>query len=249
MIKHKTYILTLLTFLIPLATIAQDKLGRIKDPDGFTNVRSGAGVNYEVVDTLFENEFFYFSFEDDLEWANIIAWKGRQVKGYMHKSRIQEINELSRSERKELIIKTLDKHKELANNFQKAYKSKDSASYFQTRKELELHSDTNYDPILTILPNYFCSTNDLVVISSLLETIWADKGSANELPAFVLGECFVCNPKIILNQLSQVDNSSKKEHLIDFIEWGLMNKFSISEDDKTQNKEYNNLMDKLNKAR
>ncbi len=176
----RNYILTILTFFFSITLFAENKLAIINDPDGFTYVRNGQGMNFKVVDTLFKDDFFYFQFVDNSEWAKVTAWKGRQVEGFIHKSRIQEIQKLDSKKQKVLITNTLERHRILADNFQNACNSKDSLAYRKTIRELEFHSDTKYDPVLYILPKFFCSTNDTKVLQLFFSTMWADKGSANE---------------------------------------------------------------------
>ncbi len=245
----RNYISTFLTFFCSLTLLAENRLAIINDPDGFTFVRSGQGKDFKVVDTLFKEDFFYFQFVDNSDWAKVTAWKGRQIEGFVHKSRIQEVNKLDDKKQKELITKTLDRHRTLADNFQNAWKSKDSLAYKKTIRELEFHSDTKYDPILTIIPKYFCSTNDIEILQLFFATMWADKGSANEMPSFAIGSCFVCNPDLVIGQLTKIKNNEQKKILFDQIEWGLLNHFSIEEDSKSDNKEFNKFKARLDNER
>jgi len=251
-LKMKTarkYILTILTCFCFLALLAESRLAIINDPDGFTFVRSGQGKDFKVVDTLFTDDFFYFQLVDNSEWAKVTAWKGRQIEGFVHKSRIQDVEKLDNEKQKGLIIKTFERQRILADNFQIAWKSKDSLAYRKTVRELEFHSDTKYDPILTILPKYFCSTGDTQVIQLFFATMWADKGSTNEMPSFSIGDCFICNPDLVLGQLTKIKNIEQKKSLLDHIEWGLLNHYGVEEDSKSDNKEFNNLKARLDNER
>jgi hypothetical protein len=245
----RNYILTILTFFCSLTLFAENKLAIINDPDGFTFVRSGQGREFKVADTLFTEDFFYFQFVDNSDWAKVTAWKGRQIEGFIHKSRIQEVEKLDPKKQKELIIKTLDRHRFLADNFQNAWKSKDSLAYRITVRELEFHSDTKYDPILTILPKYFCSTNDIEVLQLFFATMWADKGSANEMPSFSIGKCFMCKPDLVIEQLTKIKDIEHKKSIFDQIEWGLLNNFAVDENGKSENKEFIKLKARLDNER
>lgn len=249
MTTHKHYILTILTFFCLLTLLAENKLGIINDPDGFTNVRSGPGKDFKVVDTLFKDDFFYFHFVDSSDWAKVIAWKGRQVEGFIHKSRIQTVVNLDLKKQKELISKVLDRQRVLADNFQKAWKAQDSLAYRTIVRESEFYSDTKYDPILDILPTYFCSTNDIDILQLFFATMWADKGSANEMPSFSIGDCFTCKPNVVIMQLQKIKDIEQKQSLFDHIEWGLLNHFSVNEDKKSDNKEFNKLIALLDDER
>ena len=249
MMKTRNYILTVLALFCSLTLLAENRLAIIKDIDGFTFVRSGQGKDFKVVDTLFTDDFFYFQFIDNSEWAKVTAWKGRQIEGFIHKSRIQEVEKLDNKKQKELITKTLDRQRILADNFQKAWSSKDSIAYRTTVRELEFHSDTKYDAILSILPKYFCSTNDIEVLQLFFATMWADKGSANEMPSFSIGDCFICNPDLVIERLSKIKNIELEKAIYDNIEWGLLNHFEVDENGKSDNKEFNNLKARLDNER
>ncbi len=241
----RNYILTLLTFFCSLTLFAENKLAIINDLDGFTYVRSGQGKDFIVVDTLFTDDFFYFQFIDNSEWVKVTAWKGRQIEGFVHKSRVQEVEKLDSKKQRGLIAKTLERHRILADNFQNAWKSKNSLAYRTTVRELEFFSDTKYDPILNILPKYICSTKDIEVLQLFFATMWADKGSANEIPSFSIGSCFICNPDLVIEQLAKINNIEQKTFIFDHIEWGLLNNFEVDENGKSNNKEFNKLKARL----
>lgn len=241
--------MTILTFLFSLTLFAENKLAIINDPNGFTFVRSGQGKDFKVVDTLFAEDFFYFQFIGKSEWAKITAWKGRQIEGFVDKSRVQEVEKLDNKKQRDLITKILERHRILADNFQGAWKSKDSLAYRTTVRLLEFHSDTKYDPILTILPKYLCSTNDIEVLQLFFATMWADQGSANEMPSFSIGDCFICNPDLVIEQLTNIKNIEQKKYIFEHIEWGLLNHFDVDEYENSNNKEFNKLKARLDNER
>lgn len=249
MTNMRNYILTILTFFCSLTLFADYKLAIINDPDGFTYVRQGQGKDFKVVDTLFTEDFFYFQFIDNSEWVKVTTWKGRQVEGFVHKSKIQEVEKLNRKKQKELIIKTLDKHRILSDNFQNSWKSKDSLTYRKTVRELEYNSDTKYDPILKLIPKYFCMTSDTNVLQLLFATIWADRGSANEMPSFSIGDCFICNTDLVIEQLTKIKNIEQRKNIFDQIEWGLLNHFEVNENGKLDNKEFIKLKVRIDNER
>ncbi len=247
MTKTKYYILTLLIFC-SLLVLAQNGPAIIKDPDGITNVRSGPGTDYDVIDTLSTEDFFYFKFNNNSDWVKVTAWKGRQIEGFIHKSRIQEVKNLDNDTLKEIILKVLDKQRVLADNFRAAWKAKDSLAYRTTVRELENYSDTKYNSILQVIPEYFCSNNDAEIIDKFFATMRSDKGSANEMPSFSIGGCFICNPDFIIERINKITDSEQKKLIIGHIEWGLMNQFDVDKDGNSEDKKYNKLMEKLKKA-
>jgi hypothetical protein len=251
MTQNKIYITITLILFCTLTVFAGNRLAIINDPDGFTNIRSGQGNEFPIVSTINKDEFFYCDLTNS-EWIKVIALKwqnGNQVEGYIHKSRVQLVENLDFQRQKELIKQILDKQRILANNFQKAWKSKDSIAYRTTVRELELCSEIKYSPILEILPKYFCETKDTMILDLFYSTIWADKGSANEMPSFAISECFICNSDLVIKQLQLIVNKEQKDLVYDNIEWGLMNKFEVEEDGQSDNLEFNQLKSKLEKER
>jgi len=246
---HKTKTLTLITFLCSLTLIAQTKLAIINDPDGFTFVRNGQGKDFSVVDTLYKEDFFYFEFVDSSDWVKISAWKGRQIEGFIHNSRVQIVGNLSLQKQKELITKILNRQRILAISFYNAWKTKDSIAYRKSIRELESYNDTKYDPILDILSKYICKTSDSNILQLFFATLLADKGSANELPSFSIGDCFICNPNFVIQQLAKINDKEEKMLICDHIEWGLINQFNIEEDKKSDNPEFNRLKKLLDKEK
>lgn len=244
----KYYILTLLIFC-SFSLLAQNGPAIIKDSDGFTNVRSGPGINFEVIDTLYNEDFFYFKLDENSDWAKVTAWKGRQFEGFIHKSRIQEVKNLDNNSLKEIIVKVLDRQRVLANNFRAAWKSKDSLAYRTTVRELENYNDTKYDPIIQVIPEYFCSTEDIEIIDKFFATMWADQGTANELPSFSIGDCFICKPDLVIERLDKVTDKEQKKLILNHIEWGLINHFDLDEDGNSDDKEFIELMERVNGQR
>ena len=250
--KQRKYILTILSFLCTLTIFAEEKLAIINDPDGFTNVRSGQGKEFPITDTIYKDEFFYCEWTEEGEWIKILAMKWRdsqQIEGYVHRSRIQLIENLNHKKQKELIVQILNRHNFLAENF-RATKYVVTYTYRTTMlQELELYNDTKYSPILEFLPKYFCSTNDTEVLQLFFSTMWADKGSANETPSFTIGECFVCKTDIVVEQLKKIKNAEQKELILDHIECGLLNYFYVHEEGISDNKQYNKLKIRLENER
>lgn len=247
----KVYMSFVLIVFLAFTVLGQDKLAIISDPDGYTNIRSGQGKEFPIVATIAKDEFFYCDWTTS-EWIKVVALKwqgGNQVEGFIHKSRIQLIETLDTKRQQEILQAILTKQNTLADEFQKAWKSKDSLAYRTTLRELELHSDIKYSPILDILPKYFCLTKDTILLKLFYAVMWSDKGSANETPSFTIGKCFICNADIVIAQLSKVSNKEQRKLILDNIEWGLLNNFDVDENGKSTNKEFIKLKGKLNSER
>ena len=174
---------------------------------------------------------------------------GRRAGGFVHKSRIQEVRNLDNPALKELLGDVLNRQKAIADSFKIARKSNDSKAFRTIREKLEHHSMWKYNPALQVLPHYFCSTNDTEIIDMLFATVFANKGSANEMPSFSLVDCFICNPDLVLARIHRISNSLQKDLIIDQIEWGLKNHFEVGENGGSDDPEYNELMERLYEAR
>jgi len=247
--RRKKYILLILTIFCISTVFADNKLARINDSDGFTNIRSGQGKDFPIVATVDTTDFIYCDLTTKNDWVKIVVRKltdGIQIEGFIHRSKIQLVEELDNGKQKELITGILRKQRSLAKRFQRTWDSKNSS---MSRKESELHNDLKYSPILGILPKYFCATSDTTIIELFFSTIWADKGSADETPSFTIGKCFICNPDLIIRELTKLKSKEEKQVILDQIEWGLLNYYGVDKNGKQDNKEFKNLKLKLDKQK
>lgn len=242
------YIIIILTWFCSSALLAESKLAIINEPDGYVSVRSGSDNSFQVIDTLFACDLFFVRIDELLDWACVTELNGKQVEGYILKSKIQEVEKLETNFKKVLIAKTLERHRELATEFHFALKLKDSLALSKVFWELEIDNDAKYDPILSILPKYFCLTKDTTILQLFISTILADKGSANEMPSFTIGECFICKPDMLVEQINQISDQAQRETIFDSIEWGLRNYFDANEKGESENKEFKRLMILLNEG-
>lgn len=226
------FLATLTTFYICFSLRAEMKVARINDKDGFTNIREGQGAEFKIVGTLTAEDFFYCE-QSNSDWWKASAIKlndrGQQIEGYIFKDKVQFLSTLPDTTKRKLIQTVFETHKQLATNFQNAWKSKDSLAYRTTRSALENYSDSKYDPILDIFPNYFCKTLDSITLNLFFAAIWTDNGSANEMPSFAIGDCFVCHADVVLRQLKSVKDNEQLKLIVHDIEWGLRNHFNVSE--------------------
>lgn len=101
--------------------------------------------------------------------------------------------------------------------------------------------DKKLNPTLTKVQVIICETKDKELLEKFLEMILKTSGSANEYPADVLGQIFICNPEIVEEQLK---GKFKNEMIFDYLELGFLNitiDWSLSE----KKKKLQNRMNKL----
>ena len=92
--------LLLFLFLVANISLAQQRyIGQINDPDGYTNIRKAPNSKAEIIGKLLKNEYFFYT-ENPSSWYKVST--ERKVQGFVHKSRIQKVND------KELIALKID---------------------------------------------------------------------------------------------------------------------------------------------
>ena len=84
-------------------------LGVINDPDGYTNLRSGAGTGFEVVERILETDIFDYYPTSESNWWSVTNIRTCSS-GYVHKSRIQLLNLFSGSYSEEQIQQARRRH-------------------------------------------------------------------------------------------------------------------------------------------
>jgi|GEM_PF-1252796 len=60
----------------------------IDDPDGYTNVRSGPGTQFDIIAEVRQGEIFRVTPRGHAEWWHVLTPDGRAM-GFMHRSRIR----------------------------------------------------------------------------------------------------------------------------------------------------------------
>lgn len=253
--KHSVMkqLLTVLILCCGQMVYGENDLALINDSDGFVNVRTGPGIDFPVIATINEKEFFYCGWDQDAEWIPMIAlrWKDRQqVEGFMHKTRIKRVKDMGTADQKALLRGVLQQQRTKAEEFLKAWESKDSSAYARSVRCLEDHSETQYEPILGgSLQKYICATKDTIMLNLFYSTVWAHRGSASELPSFALGGCFVCEADMVIRHVNRRRSKEERELLFDNIEFGLLNLTDVEEDGTPKDARYIQLKKKLDRAR
>ena len=118
----KIILKTVLFFVIAFqASISRAQLSICYDRDGYTNIRQLPGINSKIIGTIVEGEVFAIaSYTQDEEnksadWIainfptgnsksveNMIKFSGEEQLGYIHKSRLMKLEDLSVLKRKEI---------------------------------------------------------------------------------------------------------------------------------------------------
>lgn len=101
--------------------------------------------------------------------------------------------------------------------------------------------DRKLNPTLTKVQTIICETKDKEFLEKFLEMILKTSGSANEHPADVLGQIFICNPEMVEEQLR---GKFKNEMIFDYLKLGFLNT-TIDWPSSEKKKKLQNRMNKL----
>lgn len=94
--KRALMLLLMLCF-VTASVLAQQYYGRVSDPDGYTNIRSGPSTSYEIKTRYNSGDYLYYTPESN-GWSKVYSGaKSSTFMGYMHTSRIQRIDPNSSS--------------------------------------------------------------------------------------------------------------------------------------------------------
>lgn len=225
------------------------KFAIISDVDGYTNIRSEENKNARIIAILEKGEFFRcLGYKDGKEWqkVSIYKWQKGCIVGYIHGSRVQLVEKLGLIEQKKIIRGVLEKHNKVV---QRGYEidfsnSKNNRQEIENnRQESEEFNDNQYSPALSILPNYFCQTQDKELLLQFFETLLYSTASCSEEPSNAIGECYICQPEIVLSELSKYKSKEEKEIIFNNIEFGFLNMV------KKEDENFKELEAKLNKMK
>jgi hypothetical protein len=233
----KTVNILFLTFAILCQVLAQEELAKINDPDGFTNVRSGKGTDFSLV-TKFDIDDLFFCEPSKDDWWRVHSFNDK--KGYIHKTRITLIKNLSINDRRALIVYSINR----LRNFRIEYDSTPSDKRFEKVEQFDKYED-DYSHILKFLPEIFCNNNDTLLLDQFINVMVVNKMSANEVPSWTLGYCYLCNPDLVIKRIKRFKGENRS-CLINDLEFGFEN---VTFEKESEIKDYKNLKDKLVKLK
>jgi hypothetical protein len=219
-----TFRLTILILLTSIVTLAQDNVAIIVDKDGFTNIRESGSTNSAIVGQILTGDYFSFKRTTDDWWEVYKTFDENgnsvNVKGFVHKSRIQPLYSLADNDKRKLIKETFEKELE----------------FIKTKNwdERKKHHESKFDMILNVAADYITKTKDKELLRTFIETVKLDTGSADEMPSWTLGFIFIKQPDWTIEQLRVVGLT---QDLIDRLDFGFENVVTKSDDySKLKNK-------------
>ena len=155
-------------------------------------------------------EFFTFKKNSDDWWEIFKTFdeNGNSInlKGFVHKSRIQPLYALADKEKRKIIKETFDKELE----------------FIKTKNwdERKKHHEPKFDMILNVAVDYITKTKDKELFRTFIEIVKLDTGSADEMPSWTLGSIFIKQPDWTIEQIRNVGLT---QDLIDRLDFGFEN--------------------------
>ncbi|MEA3497059.1 MAG: hypothetical protein U9R42_13615 [Bacteroidota bacterium] len=165
----------------------------ISDKDDYTIIRNGEGIEYDSLSFIKENEIFYVD-NSGKQWERVYLFKfvdGKQITGFVHKSRIQTLKECSLQKKVEILNML---NVQLTENNEKF---KNNKSDFQA-------IERDYDPYSELTENYFCETGDTNILKKFF-TVKLSLETALEEPSVAVANCFVCRPELVIGILKSMN--------------------------------------------
>lgn len=241
------FLVSLFTLCCSFSLFAENKPGIVYAPNNQKVViKAEADANSKDLAILADGHFFYYKPTQDISWAKIQVY-GREnfTEGYIPKNNMLLIDSLTDIQQRKIISEVLTTHKLLAEELQKSV-NMTLEENMAARKKIEEHSWAKYNYALDMIPAYIESTADNDLLQLLIETIYTNKGSANELPSTTIAKCYVAQPDLTISLLNKITNKEKQTYFINQMEWGISNYYHYQKDDLDNQRD--SLLEKLKRS-
>lgn len=225
--------ITLLLLLISISATAQtSSLAVINDPDGFTNIRRSPGAQASVAAIVLKDQPFYVEPSQSEWWkVNAVMWNMASLagfEGFIHKSRVQFVRELPDSVQQGFFkrqLRAIRQQCKLADALrEKAFDRQTNAldkTLFDSATHTRMRAyDATYESLVEDVRIYLCRTKDVLILKEWLQAEIDTEKSASEIPSIALGECYICQPDWLLEQLRSFPKA-RRIHFYDDIAHGL----------------------------
>jgi hypothetical protein len=210
-------IAAIISLLFPLFILAQTKyqVAVINDPDGFTFMRSGAGKNFPVVDTIRKDEFFYCTGDISAQWINVEKPAYGKT-GYVHRSRVVLFRNLNSLRQHQLITNAFSEMIKCENAYWTNTKSPE-----EKNRERDRIYEEKYIPAYTATEKLFCVKPDSVLIAAFYKTLRTESGSSDEGKDWTSAKCWLCYTEFVNRIVCHWKNEEERKAIISSIENGM----------------------------
>jgi len=235
----KGLIILTIGLLIPILNYGQSELGMINDPDRFVNVRADRSTDSEILFKIKENDFFLCEPTTD-NWWKIDNFYGKT--GFVHKSRIQLIKDLKENQQRDLIINSIKGLNDYRLKYDSLRLILPDDERMKLLREFENFEETIYTPLLPFVSVLFCKNKDTYLLDNYLKVMIVNQMSANESPAWSLGNCYLCQPDLVIKRINNYSGKDR-EYLWSMLTFGFEN---VTWQKESEIDNYNELKNKLN---
>jgi len=185
------------------------QLSIIADIDGYTFVRENKCIDSQVIDTIYENEFFYTSQDIKNDWW-IVFYNNKE--GYVHKGRIQILELMNDPILRTVINNIFITQEELLYQMQQVKYGGKNHDYVY--KFLNRYHDTRYRRILELSSNFTIEHKDIELLSKFIDIVSLSTGSADELQASVLSKILYYLPEETIAIVNSKNSDDLNQYLI-----------------------------------
>jgi len=235
----KGLIILTIGLLISMQNFGQSELAMITDPDGFVNVRADKSTDSEVLFKIKENDFFLCKPTTD-NWWRIDNFYAKT--GFVHKSKIQLIKDLSEKKQRDLIINSIKRLNDYRLKYDSLRLILPNNERMKLLREFEGFEETIYTPLLPFLSSLFCKNKDIDLFDKYLKIMLVNQMSANEMPAWSLGDCYLCHPDLVIKQINNYSGKDR-EYLWSMLTFGFKN---VTWQKESEIENYDELKNRLN---
>lgn len=235
----KGLIILTIGLLMPILNFGQSELAMINDPDGYVNVRADKSTDSEILFKIKETEFFLCEPTAD-NWWKIDNFYTKT--GFVHKSRIQLIKDFTENQQRDLIINSINGLNDFRLKYDSLRQILPNDERMKLLREFENFEETIYTPLLPFLSGLFCNNKDIYLLDKYLKIMIINQMSANESPAWTLGDCYLCHPDLVIKRINNYSGKDK-EYLWSMLTFGFEN---VSWQKESEIENYNELKNRLN---
>lgn len=235
----KELLILTIGLLIPIMNYGQSELAIINDLDGFVNVRAEKSSDSEILMTIKEGDFFLCEPTEE-NWWKIDNFYTKT--GFVYKSKIRLVKTLTEKQRRDLIINSIYGLKDYRLKYDSLRLILPNDDRVVLLREFEDFEETIYTPLLPFLSKLFCINKDIDLLDKYLKTMIVNQMSANEMPAWSLGECYLCHADIVIKQIKKYKGKDR-EYLWSMLTFGFEN---VTWQKENEIDDYQELKNKLN---
>ncbi len=191
-------------------------LGIITDPDNYSIIRASPNINSDSINYIKKDEIFAFIPDKSSKWFAV--YKFWNIYGFIHKSRVVCISNLTDNKIKFLSYKIINEQLRISKEY-KGICYNDKERYDSICFVLNNYHDSYYRPFLKYAVDYMIKSEDSDLIKLLVNVIYYLTGSADEEQSFEFARLVVNKPHILVKYIKEYKSSSLNEYILNSIDY------------------------------